>query len=605
MRYTLKKGQEKTVFDFGKFVSFPFLIELAVFDRDEDKGDLQVFQAVNFSASMEDLFSKIFNIRFRLGRVGITERSPVTVLAHLVCPVLGWLNYGKSGLMGSSIIRELMKKAFDEFLPVPKAPKIYRPPPPPKPVSWVPSGKLSNNTYRNRLFAFAQEIRSIDARRTKRIKYSSRGWCYALEGLGLIDKGEFKKAQKALNDCRKEGFLPINFTAEDQDVTRRFAGIHEAADPADRIKKLKEDIEGMLENLPSYTTDYWQDEEYYLMMCVEKGDIRNLFKPVCDEYYIPVVSSKGWYPILLRAHIATLSRKAEERGLKPVLLLFYDHDPQGIKITDTFRKGLFDVAGGTGWEPWNLEVYRFGLNAEDVDEYNLMWIDNLKTGSGRESRDREYVRRYGRRKCESNALFKNDETLKAGETICRDAIEKYYGKDALERFKDKEKKAKENLGVVYEDPLWDNLENSLDSLIGSLSVKAEEEEEEPPDSEKISEVEIFRKSSGDKLYYGSCPKCGTDFDYDEWDVGRTVRCRRCNAPMKLVKTGEEEENTPVLEEASEYEMSRGWLDEDKLHGTCPECGRTLIFDEGVLGHTVRCKPCNALITFFRKGEEPA
>lgn len=600
LRYTLQKGREKTVFDFGKFVSFPFLVELAVFDRDEDERGLKVFQAVNFSASMEDLFSKIFDIRYRLGRVGITERSPVTVLAHLVCPVLGWLNYGKSGLIGSRTTTELMRKAFDEILPVPKAPRIYRPPPPPKPVSWVPSGNLKNHIYRERLRDFAKEIRAIDARRTKRIKYSSRGWCYALEGLGLIDKGEFKKAQKALNDCRKEGFLPIDFVAADQDLTRRFAGIHEAADPADRIKTLKEDIKGMLENLPSYTTDYWEDEEYYLMMCCEKGDLRNLFKPICGEYYVPVVSSKGWYPILLRAHIVALSRKAEKRGLKPVLLLFYDLDPAGTKITDTFLKGLFDISGGTGWEPWNLEVYRFGLNKKDIDRYGLTWIENLKTGSGREAKASDYVRKYGRRKCESNALFKNDETLEAGEKICREAIEKYYGKDALERFKEKEKKAKENLGVVYEDPLWDNLENSLDSLIGSLSVKAEEEEEEPPESEKISEVEIFRKSSGDKVYYGRCPSCGSQFDYDEEYVDRTVRCRQCNAPMKLVKTGEdEEENIPVVEEASE-----DGLEDDKLHGTCPECGRTLIFDEEFLGHTVRCKPCNALITFYRAGEVP-
>jgi len=443
----------------------------------------------------------------------------------------------------SDSMADLLKAAFDEILPIPKTPRVYRPPPPQKPVSWVPSGSLKAHIYRERLRDFAQEIRAIDARRTKRIKYSTRGWCYLLEGLGLIDKGEFRKAQKAINDCRKLGLLPIDFVAADQDLTRRFAGIHEAADPADRIKKLKEDIEGMLEKLPSYTTDYWQDEVYYLMMCVEKGDIRNLFKPVCDEYHVPVVSSKGWYPILLRGHIANLSRKAEERGLKPVLLLFYDHDPAGIKITETFKKGLHDVSGGTGWEPWNLEVYRFGLNADDIEKYGLMWIDNLKTGSGRESQDREYVRRFGRRKCESNALFKNDETLKAGEKICRDAIEKYYGKDALERFKEKEKRSKETLSTVYEDPLWDDLEKSLDGLIDSLSVEAEEEEERSIETEEAIEVEIFREAPDDKHYYGSCPKCGTQFDYDEWDVGRTVRCRKCNAPMKLVKTGEEEDET--------------------------------------------------------------
>jgi len=89
--------------DFGpcshkNHVEFPYLIELAVFDRQDDNQGLKVYQCVNFMASMEDIFSRIFNIKYRLGRVGITEDMAVTVLLHLVCPVLKWLNYGKSGL---------------------------------------------------------------------------------------------------------------------------------------------------------------------------------------------------------------------------------------------------------------------------------------------------------------------------------------------------------------------------------------------------------------------------------------------------------------------------------------------------------------------------
>ncbi|MDI6847000.1 MAG: ATP-binding protein [Candidatus Bathyarchaeia archaeon] len=79
-------------------VEFPYLIELAVFDRGDDGEGLKVYQCVNFMASMEDVFSRIFNINYRLGIVGIKPETPVTVVAHLVCPVLKWLNYGKSGL---------------------------------------------------------------------------------------------------------------------------------------------------------------------------------------------------------------------------------------------------------------------------------------------------------------------------------------------------------------------------------------------------------------------------------------------------------------------------------------------------------------------------
>ena len=351
-----------------------------------------------------------------------------------------------------------------------------------------------------------------------------------------------------MNDCRKLGYLPIDFVAEDQDVTRRFAGIHEAADPTVLLKRLKKEVKEVLNELPTQTTDYWEDEEYYVMLCCEKGDIRNLFKPICDEYHVPIVNSKGWYPILLRAHIATLSRKGEKRDLRPVLLLFYDHDIAGLKITETFRKGLYDVSGGTGWIPRDLEIHRFGLNADDIEKYGLSWIENLKTGSGRDPnwgrKDvKAYVRRFGIRKCESNALFKNDETLDAGEKICRDAIEKYYGKDALERFKEKEKLAKENLGAVYEDPLWEDLDKNLDSLILSLSEETEKEEEETAVAEEVAVVEIFREAPDDKVFYGRCPGCGCQFDYDEDDVGRTVRCRNCNVPMKLVKAKEEEDES--------------------------------------------------------------
>jgi hypothetical protein len=79
--------------------TYPFIMELAIFDRDKaDIEGLKVYQCVNFMASTEDVFSKLFDIKYRLGRVGITPEMPVTVLAHLVSPVLQWLNYGKSGL---------------------------------------------------------------------------------------------------------------------------------------------------------------------------------------------------------------------------------------------------------------------------------------------------------------------------------------------------------------------------------------------------------------------------------------------------------------------------------------------------------------------------
>jgi hypothetical protein len=427
----------------------------------------------------------------------------------------------------SDSISALMEKAFNKVLPIPKTPRIYRSPPPPKPLSWVPHGRLEDTVYLERLQHFASEILAIDSQRTNRMKFSSRGWCYVLEGLGKIHKGEFSACQKAINDCRKIGLLPMDFVAEDQDITRHFIGIHTASDPSVLLEQLKKDVEEVLCNLPSYTTDYWTDEEYYVMMCVEKGDILNLFKPVCDEYHVPTANSKGWAPILLRGYIATLSQKAEANGLTPVLLLFYDHDPAGLKITDTFGKNLEDCERGTGWNPDELIIERFGLNKDDIDRYGLTWIENLRTGSGRESCDYEYIQKYGKRKCESNALFKNDETLKAGEQICRRAIEKYYGSDAKERFKKKEENSRRKLKPIYDASLWKNFCTAINELIDCLAVPKPKREPSKTVSEEEVEVTV------DDKHYGRCPKCGRSFDYFKNDVGRLVRCRRCNAPMRL------------------------------------------------------------------------
>lgn len=431
----------------------------------------------------------------------------------------------------SSSISVLMEKAFDKVLPIPKTPRIYTPPPPHKPVSWVPHGRLGNRMYERRLRDFAREISAIDAQVAKRVKYSSRGWCYLLEGLGKITKDEFDACQKAINDCRKIGLLPIDFVAEDQDMTRRFMGIHEAADPTALLERMKKGVEDMLNKLLSLTTDFWDGEEYYVMMCVEKGDILNLFKPICDEYHVPIVNSKGWPPILLRAHIAELSQRAEMRELTPVLLLFYDHDPAGLKISETFRKNLEDCAGGTGWYPYNLMIERFGLNKEDIDRYNLTWIENLKTSSGRESLDYDYIGKFGKRKCESNALFKNDETLKAAEEICRKAIEKYYGKDALKRFAAKVEKSRGKLGIVYESPVLKNFNEAMDELIQRLAQPGPEPETEHPPQPLTREKEVVVEV--DNKYYGRCPKCRTQFNYGTSDVGKLVRCRLCNLPMRL------------------------------------------------------------------------
>jgi len=98
-----------------------------------------------------------------------------------------------------------------------------------------------------------------------------------------------------------------------------------------------------------------------------------------------------------------------------------------------FRKNLTDLGGAVGWSPDNLIITRFGLNADFIKRHGLTWIDNLETSSGKQLDDpdhadhykayvREYIKQFGVRKCEANALVVEPEI---GRDLCREAILKH------------------------------------------------------------------------------------------------------------------------------------------------------------------------------------
>jgi hypothetical protein len=64
---------------------------------------------------------------------------------------------------------------------------------------------VSNARYEAKLATCAADIEKIRSR--LEFAPSSRGWCYVLEGEGLITKGQFGPAQDIINDLRKSGLL--------------------------------------------------------------------------------------------------------------------------------------------------------------------------------------------------------------------------------------------------------------------------------------------------------------------------------------------------------------------------------------------------------------
>lgn len=297
------------------------------------------------------------------------------------------------------------------------------------------------------LVNFARQLESIQQQIG--FKVSARGWCYQLEQFGLVTKAEFDRVENIINhDLRAKGYLPIDFVAEEE--SRKFSGV-EQPDSRQPLEFMRDILQATLRCENFYTPDWWDGEEYYIQMLVEKIDLKTLFTPVCEGYHIPIATSKGWSSMLQRGEYARRFKQAENMGLKCVLLYCGDFDPDGLRISEFIKKNLYDLAvikwsdGILGYDPSGLKIDRFGLNKDFIDANNITWIDNLITGSKKNlaspshpNFNMPYVQRYlkyiGERKCEANALVVIPAQARK---LCNEAIENYLGQDAIDRFQER------------------------------------------------------------------------------------------------------------------------------------------------------------------------
>jgi hypothetical protein len=294
--------------------------------------------------------------------------------------------------------------------------------------------KNAESKFNRNLKSFCDEIKQINSRLD--FKVSSRGWCYILEPYGLL-KSDFDHAQKLINDCRKSGLLPLDICKEDDN--RTFNGI-ESVDNNTPDQKAEFWIDYILNSVwKGYNgVSFWDNQEFYVQMMVEKIDLVSLFEPICRKYKIPIANTKGWSDISQRADMMRRYAMWEAEGKTCVLLYCGDHDPAGLAIKEHLKNNLMDLLPAIGWSPDNLLIDRFGLNADFIAANNLSWIDNLITGGNKDLASPKhsdhnkpyvqgYIKKYGVRKCEANALVVRP---KRGRQLCLDAVHKYVSPDA-------------------------------------------------------------------------------------------------------------------------------------------------------------------------------
>jgi hypothetical protein len=292
--------------------------------------------------------------------------------------------------------------------------------------------------YQERRRAFCDLILKIKS--TLDFEIGARGWCYILENRGLITKADLDSCQELITDCRKTGELPLNICAMDE--SRGFENVEEIDDTtpeeeaADAVARLRSAHRWY------NPISFWDFQDSYVQMVVEKIDLRSLFGPVCEEFHVPIANAKGWSDLNLRASMMERFRDHEDEGRQPILLYCGDFDPAGIHISENLHKNLQDLSEAVGWDPDDLIVERFGLKEDFIAEHELTWIDNLITSSGeclsdprhhdhRKSYVQDYIAKYRIRKVEANALVV---APAAGRALCQEAILRHINLDGVAEY---------------------------------------------------------------------------------------------------------------------------------------------------------------------------
>jgi hypothetical protein len=295
----------------------------------------------------------------------------------------------------------------------------------------LPHGKSRDRE--KQLMAFGEAITTLTE--VIEMKVEPRGWGYILENRKMITKDQIDKVEDLIGKCLDRGYIQLDLIAHDESREALGVDIPEDCSPEEFPARWLSYVQRCEQ---AYTPDWFSGMDYYVQMLVEKFDLVTLFRPICQTFHIPIATAKGWSGRIQRAEFGRRFKEAEAKGLQCVQLYGGDFDAPGVHIFNNLKKNYEDVKhvvwsdGMTGYDPKNLIVKMFTLTQTQIENLELPWIDNLKTGSKKgldladpkhkqhnEAWVQDWLGKVGPRKVEANALITHPiESRK----ICEDAI---------------------------------------------------------------------------------------------------------------------------------------------------------------------------------------
>ncbi len=173
---------------------------------------------------------------------------------------------------------------------------------------------------------------------------------YQLVSRGAIGKTEsaYKRVCDISGQMRLDGTLPYRKIADGSRQRQRpyaFGGLAEALEITSN----------------AYRRNLWIDQSVHVEIWCEKDALTGVIKPVCDEFCVPYVATRGFPSLTLLYESAA---EMIERGKPTRVYYFGDHDASGQAISAGLEQKMRDHGA-------DVTVSRMGLNKRHIAEYQL------------------------------------------------------------------------------------------------------------------------------------------------------------------------------------------------------------------------------------------
>jgi len=202
---------------------------------------------------------------------------------------------------------------------------------------------------------------------------------YQCVSRGVVEKTElnYKRVAAATVQMRLAGELPYQKIA-DGSRTRRTVSAY------DSLRELFE------ESRDIFRRDLWRDQSLHVELWCEKDALSGVLQPVCEQYQVPYVATRGFPSLSLRYE----SARAMIDGKKPTVVLYLgDHDASGQSISNNLEPELRQHGA-------NVHVSRVALSPSQVEEWSLPTRPGKKT----DSRQAGFAEQFGEASVEIDAL---------------------------------------------------------------------------------------------------------------------------------------------------------------------------------------------------------